>query len=71
MTRQQKTVIGGAILGAAVGAMGGFLFSRSLDESGRSTQQVSLRSLPTGEVVRLVFSILAMLRSVAEMGEKV
>ena len=70
MNRQQKIVIAGAILGAALGAAGGFLFGRGVEESGRQLGDISTKSLPTGEIVRLVISIMAVLRSVAELGQK-
>lgn len=70
MTRQQKIVIAGAILGGAIGAVGGALFSRGVEESPNRLENVSLKSLPTGDIVRLVISILAVLRSIAELGQK-
>lgn len=70
MNRQQKIVIAGAILGGALGAAAGFLFSRSAEESGRGLAEITPKSLPTGDIVRLVISIMAVLRSVAELGQK-
>ena len=70
MTKQQKIVVAGAILGGALGAAGGYLFGRGVEESGRRLEVVSAQSLPTGEIVRLVISIMGVLRSVAELGQK-
>lgn len=70
MNRQQKIVIAGAILGGALGAAGGFLFSRGVEETGRGLGEISAQSLPTGEIVRLIISIMGVLRSVAELGQK-
>ena len=70
MTRQQKIVIAGAILGGALGAAGGFLFSRGVEETGRGLGEISAQSLPTGVLVSLVISIMGVLRSIAELGQK-
>jgi hypothetical protein len=70
MNRQQKIVIAGAIVGGALGAAGGFLFSRGVEESGRRLGDLSAQSLPTGEIVRLIISIMGVLRSVAELGQR-
>ncbi len=70
MNQQQKIVVAGAVLGAVLGAAGGFLFSRGVEESGRRLGDVSARSLPTGDIVRLAIGIMAVLRSLAELGQK-
>jgi hypothetical protein len=73
MNTQQKSVIIGAILGGALGALGGYLFSRGLDwpREEEEPQGLSLRSLPPGDVVKLFIAVLAVLRGIAELGERV
>jgi hypothetical protein len=72
MNAKQKSMIVGAIFGAALGAAGGYLFTRGLDmprEDGGS-RQLSLRAAPPGEVVKLFIAIMAVLRGIAELGER-
>jgi hypothetical protein len=63
----------GAILGAGMGALGGYLFTRGLDlpREQEDEQGLSLRSVPPGEMVKLVIAIMAVLRGVAELGERI
>jgi hypothetical protein len=71
MNARQKSVIVGAILGAAVGALGGYLFTRGLDMSPeRGSQELSLRSVPPGEMVKVFIALMAVLRGIAELGER-
>jgi hypothetical protein len=72
MNPRQKSMIIGGILGAVVGALGGYLFTRGLDlprEEEEGTG-LSLRSVPPGEMVKLFISIMGVLRGVAELGER-
>jgi hypothetical protein len=72
MNTKQKSLIIGAIVGAALGALGGYLFTRGLEvpreEEGSG---ISLSSLPPGAVVALFIAIMGVLRGVAELGEQV
>jgi hypothetical protein len=72
MNVQQKSMVVGAIMGAALGAVGGYLFTRGL-EMPRSEEEkgLSLRSIPPGQLVALFIGIMGVLRAVAEMGEQV
>jgi hypothetical protein len=72
MNAKQKSMIIGAILGAAMGALGGYLFTRGLElpREEEDPQGLSLRSVPPGEMVKLLIAILAVLRGVAELGER-
>jgi hypothetical protein len=73
MNTQQKSILVGAILGAALGALGGFLFTRGL-EMPREEQEsggLSLGSLPPGQVVALFIAIMGVLRGIAELGERI
>ncbi len=72
MNPKQKSLFLGALIGAGLGALGGYLFARSAtvgleEEEG---QEISLQSVTPGEFVKLAISIMAVLRSVAEMGER-
>jgi hypothetical protein len=71
MNTKQKSLIIGAVLGAALGAVGGFLFTRGLDVPREEEEGFSLTSLPPGAVVALLISIMAVLRGIAELGEQV
>jgi hypothetical protein len=72
MNTQQKSVILGAIFGAVLGALGGYLFTRGLEVPREEEEQgLSLRSLPPGAVVSLFIAIMGVLRGIAELGEQV
>ena len=73
MDVRQKSMIIGAILGAGMGALGGYLFTRGLDlpREQEDERGLSLRSVPPGELVRLVIAIMAVLRGIAELGERI
>jgi len=72
MNTQQKTMFVGALIGAVLGAVGGYLFSRGLDmpRAEEDTQRLSLRSVPPGELAKLGLSVMGVLRGIAEMGER-
>ena len=73
MNPKQKSLIIGAILGAALGALGGYLFTRGLDipREEEEAEGLSLRSVPPGDMVKLFIAIMAVLRGVAELGERI
>jgi hypothetical protein len=73
MNTKQKSVIVGAVFGAALGALAGFLFTRGLEvpREEEEDQGLSLSSLPPGAVVALFIAIMGVLRGVAELGEQV
>ncbi len=72
MNPRQKSVIIGGIVGAVLGALGGYLFTRGLDLPREEEEEsgLSLRSVPPGEMVKLVISIMGVLRGIAELGER-
>jgi hypothetical protein len=71
MTAKQKSLIVGAVLGAALGALGGYLFSRGMEvPREEQPQELSLRSVPPGEIVKLSIAIMAVLRGISELGER-
>ena len=72
MNARQKSLIIGAVVGATLGALGGYLFSRGVEatrEEGAGS--LSLRSVPAGEVVKLFIAVMAVLRGIAELGERI
>ena len=71
MNTKQKSLIIGAVLGAALGAVGGYLFTRGLDVPREEEEGFSLSSLPPGAVVALLIAIMSVLRGIAELGEQV
>jgi hypothetical protein len=72
MNPKQKSIIIGAVLGAAMGAVGGYLFTRGLDlpREEEEPHGLSLKSVPPGEMVKLFISIMGVLRGIAELGER-
>ncbi|HNS51059.1 MAG TPA: hypothetical protein PKO09_07740 [Anaerolineae bacterium] len=74
MTLRQQSIIVGAILGAAIGALGGYLFTRRIElaqSEGRvQPHSLSLRSVPPSEAAKLGVSIIGVLRGIAELGER-
>ena len=73
MDVRQKSIIIGAILGAGMGALGGYLFTRGLELPREEAEEegLSLRSVPPGEMVKLVIAIMGVLRGIAEIGERI
>lgn len=72
MNVQQKSLVIGALIGAVMGALGGYLFTRGLDlPRPEEEQSLSLKSVPPGEMVKLFIAIMAVLRGVAELGERI
>jgi hypothetical protein len=73
MNPRQKSILVGAILGAGLGALGGYLFTRGLDmpREGDRSRKLSLQAVPPGDLVRVFIGIMAALRGVAELGERV
>jgi hypothetical protein len=72
MNPRQKSIIIGAILGAGLGALGGYLFTRGVDMTpeGEESQALALRPVRAGDVVRLIIAVLGVLRGVAELGDR-
>ena len=72
MNSRQKSMVIGGIVGAVVGVLGGYLFTRGLDvpTEEKAPQKLSLRSIPPGELVKLAISTMGVLRGVAELGER-
>lgn len=72
MNPKQQSMFLGALVGAGLGALAGYLFARSatvgLEEE--EVQDLSLKGVAPGEMVKLAISIMAVLRSVAELGER-
>jgi len=73
MNPKQKSLVIGAILGSVLGALGGYLFTRSLDlpRKEEEAKGLSLRAVPPGEMVKLFISIMGVLRGIAELGERI
>jgi hypothetical protein len=72
MNTKQKSLLIGAIFGAALGALGGYLFTRGLEVPREEEEQgLSLSALPPGAVVALFIAIMGVLRGVAELGEQI
>jgi hypothetical protein len=72
MNLRQKSLIGGALLGAVLGTVGGYLFTRGLDlpREEEEAQGITLKSVPPGEMVKVFIAIMVVLRGIAELGER-
>ncbi len=71
MNPKQKSMLIGAIIGAALGAVGGYLFTRGLElPREEPARGFSFRKIPPGEMVALFISIMGVLRGLAELGER-
>lgn len=72
MNPRQQSMLIGALIGAALGAVGGYLFTRNLDETPErgETLAIATRSVNAGDAVKLIIAILAVLRGIAELGDR-
>jgi membrane protein YqaA with SNARE-associated domain len=70
MTIRQKSLIAGALLGAVLGGVAGWLFSRGY-EMPRPEKAGVKHQVPPADIAKLGLSIMTVLRSVAELGERV
>lgn len=70
MNIRQKSLIAGALLGAALGGVAGWLFSRGYEmpRAGRAGEK---KTVPPADIAKLGLSVMAVLRSVAELGERI
>jgi uncharacterized membrane protein (UPF0136 family) len=73
MNPKQQSIIAGAILGAGLGALAGYLFTRNLDmemtAEGEQSRALAFRSVRAGDVVKLIIAVLGVLRGVAELAD--
>jgi hypothetical protein len=70
MTLSQRSILVGAILGAGLGALGGYLFARGLDENGETESlAVAARSVHAGDVIKLIIAIMGVLRGISALRE--
>ncbi|MGC9335122.1 MAG: hypothetical protein ACP5JJ_13300 [Anaerolineae bacterium] len=72
MTFKQKSIFTGAVLGAGLGALGGYLFTRGIEmpRDEHRNEKVGVQGLPPGELVKIFIAIMGVLRGVAELGER-
>lgn len=72
MNPKQKSMFLGALVGAGLGALAGYLYARSatVGMEEEEVQEITLQGIAPGEIVKLAISIMGVLRSVAEMGER-
>jgi hypothetical protein len=72
MDPKKKSIVVGALLGATLGALGGYLFTRgvNLSREGEDGQPLTLRSVPPGEMVKVFIAIMGVLRGIAELGQR-
>jgi len=71
MDIKQKSILIGAVMGGIIGGLAGMLFARGLETpTGRELRNVSFRDLAGSELIRIVIATIALVRSIAEMGEE-
>ncbi len=72
MNVKQKALVVGALIGAAVGALGGYLFTRGLNvpREEETTEAPQTRSIPPGEMVKLGIAVMGVLRGIADLGTR-
>ena len=71
MDTKQKSIVIGAVMGGIIGGLAGMLFARGLETpTGREIRNVSFRDLAGSELVKIVISTIALVHSVAELGEE-
>jgi gas vesicle protein len=70
MDIKQKSILIGAVIGGLVGGLAGMLFARGLETpAGREIRNVAFRDLAGSELVKIVIATIALVRSIAELGE--
>lgn len=71
MDIKQKSILIGAVMGGTIGGLAGMLFARGLETpTGRELRNVSFRDLAGSELIRIVIATIALVRSIAELGEE-
>ncbi|MBN1660698.1 MAG: hypothetical protein JXA93_20040 [Anaerolineae bacterium] len=71
MDIKQKSILIGAVIGGLVGGLAGMLFARGLETpAGQEMRSVSFRNLAGSELVKILIATIALVRSVAELGEE-
>ena len=72
MNPKTKIMFFGALIGAGFGVLGGYLYARSATAGLEEAEEgeLSLQGVTPGEMVRLAISMLAVLRGVAELGQR-
>ena len=72
MNLRQKSLIAGAVGGAVLGALAGYLFTRGVDmpREEEEAQGITLKSIPPGEMVKVFIAVMVVLRGIAELGER-
>jgi len=63
-----RILLTGALLGAALGAISSYLYTRAAEEAGESDAGAR-RSISTGQLLALLLAILGLVRQIAELGK--
>jgi hypothetical protein len=68
MNAKQQSILVGAIIGAGLGALAGYLFTRDMDESNdERSLTVVARSVSAGDAIKLIIAIMGVLRGVSAL----
>jgi hypothetical protein len=72
MNLQRKSLLIGTLTGAVIGALGGYVFARGFQQarSGQDQDELAIHSVPPTEMVKLAIALVGVLRTVAELGER-
>lgn len=60
-----KILVGGAVLGAAIGLGTGYLLTRTAEETGEGPPQIR-----TTDGIRIAISVIGLIRGIAALGDK-
>ena len=66
--RKARIIIAGAALGAALGLLSSYLYTRAAEEHGNSEPDAP-GSISTGQLLAVLLAILGLVRQIAELGK--
>lgn len=68
MNPKQQGILVGAIIGAGLGALGGYLFARGLDEPGEEESlAIAAKSVQASDAIKLIIAIMGVLRGISSL----
>ena len=68
MNPKQQGILIGAIIGAGLGALGGYLFARGLDQPGEEESlAVAAKSVHASDAIKLIIAIMGVLRGISSL----
>ncbi len=68
MNPTQQSILVGVILGAGLGALGGYLFGRGLDDpDDNESLKVAAQSVRASDAIKIIISIMGVLRGISSL----